>query len=105
MKVLLCILFMTSTHLWANEEMELKMLKLEKRIKQLEKQKGTQGSGLKTQDYKNKNVSSVSASSATGSSDVQLTPEQKKALMEQIKTIKSNQKEQEKLLDELMNED
>lgn len=96
------ILCVFSWSAFANEEMELKLLKLEKRIKQLEKQKGISGNGLKTQDYKQKSVTGPGQSAATSP---QLSPEEQKKLMEQINTIKKSQEEQKKLLEEIMNED
>lgn len=100
MKKLLLLTIIFSTSLYANEEMELKLLKLEKRIKQLEKKQGG-SSGLKTKDYKNSNVKADSSVS----SQPQLSEEDKAKLMDQIKTIKKNQAAQKELLDEIMNED
>ncbi len=52
LKLITLIVFIFSFSALASDEMELKLLKLEKRIKQLEKEKGVSGgSGLKTQDY------------------------------------------------------
>lgn len=101
LKVIICISMIFSFSLLANDEMELKVLKLEKRIKQLEKSNGSNGSGgLKTTDYKKKSVSSNSSSGAA-----QLSASDQAKLMKQIETIKNSQKEQKKLLDEIMNEE
>ena len=102
LKLITLIVFIFSFSVLASDEMELKLLKLEKRIKQLEKEKGLSGNGLKTQDYKQK---SVAAPGQSASASAQLSPEEQKNLMEQINTIKKSQEEQKKLLEEIMNED
>ena len=100
MKGLLLLLTTFSLTAYANEEMELKLLKLEKRIKQLEKKQGG-ASGLKTIDYKNSNINAGN----TVLAQPQLSEEEKAKLMEQIKIIKKNQAAQKEILDEIMNED
>lgn len=85
---------------YANEDMQRKLLEMERKIKQLEK--GKASSGIKTQDLENQEISNQSSSVPSAS---QLSPEQQKELMKQIEQIKKSQKEQQKVLDEIMNED
>ena len=102
LKLITLIVFIFSFSALASDEMELKLLKLEKRIKQLEKEKSVSGgSGLKTQDY---GKSKVSASGPSAQAP-QLSAEEQAKLKEQIETIKKSQEAQKKLLEEIMNED
>lgn len=104
---LIGLIFSLSSLSFADDQTQKKILELEKRIKQLERSQGSRPSGLKTQDYKNSTVDKKEKGKglAGHAQEAQLSKEQQEKLMKQIEMIKKNQKEEKKLLDEIMNEE
>ena len=79
-----------------------KIAELENRIKNLERvMKKTQGSGIKTVNYENKEISNSPASSPDSSPGSKKDVEM---LKKQVNEIQKRKKERDKYLEELMND-
>lgn len=113
MKLIIALLMSWNIH--ASDDAKLKELEL--KILKLEKQLATQGkaSGLKVKDLGNKKIKKSASfeasemidgrSLSSESQKPKITPEQQKELMKQIEMIQKRQKESQKVLDEIMNDD
>lgn len=103
MKIVFIVLLSTITYAQDNNMLYRRLLKLEQRVAKLEKQLSSQTSqhrgGLKVKDMQGSKIYSGQASQMP-----QLPPEQRKQIMQQLEQFKKSQKENQKVLDELMNE-
>lgn len=81
--------------------LEQRLLSLEKRVLALENKVNTQ-EGLKVVDLDNKKITEETS---TGSQRPRIPKEKENEIMEQINNFQKKNKENQKLLDKLMNED
>ena len=106
---MILILGLASLSAYANPNLEAKIKQLEMRVQALESQLGSQKtqSGLRVKDLGNQNIMNrnISSTGAAANGSLNLTKEQEKEMMEAIEKFKKAQEKNQKLLDELMNED
>jgi hypothetical protein len=99
MKLLTLSLLLTMSA-FANPDLERRILKLEQRVAQLERQIAQKPhSGLKVKDMGGGKIKAQQSPQMPA-----LTPEQRKQIMQQLEQFKKSQSENQKILDELMNE-
>lgn len=99
-KLLIILLLSSATFAQDNSDILRRLLKLEQRVAQLERQVAQKPHmGLKVKDMDGTKMKAQQKPQMP-----QLTPEQRKQIMQQLEQFKKSQKDNQKVLDELMNE-
>jgi hypothetical protein len=100
---LMLLMVFSGTALAGEAEMEKRILKLEKRVRQLEQKLGISYSGgLKVEDHGNKQIQPSQMRGVSGSG---MSESDKKGILDQLKRIKEQRKEQQDLIDKIMNDE